>query len=174
MKASGPAQLAGTAFLLLFLWWTVASVVKYALTFLSLLGELGMALIVVVGEQFKSNIMLLVIWILLFGLFKGVSLGRLVHKSMMAVMTSPAVSDHQECSICLNLDCNVMLVDCRHFFHQSCLEQWRKQKSTCPNCRLPLPSHRQELTWKTVRLFLEKCPYSCAAIGVAWLWLTLR
>ena len=119
--AIGLAQLAGTACLLLFLWWSVTYTVKYALIFLSLLGELGMAMIVVVGEQFKSNIMLLVIWILLFGLFKGISLSRLIHKSMMAVITSPAISDHQECSICLNFNCDIMLIDCRHYFHQSCL-----------------------------------------------------
>jgi hypothetical protein len=95
MNPSGPAQLAGTASLLLFLWWTVASIVKYSLILVSMLMELGMAMIVVVGEQFKSNIMLIVIWIFLLGLFKGISLGRLVHKSMMAVITSPAISDHQ-------------------------------------------------------------------------------
>lgn len=28
-------------------------------------------------------------------------------------------------------------LECGHVFHKACLERWRRQSSTCPNCRSP-------------------------------------
>jgi len=33
----------------------------------------------------------------------------------------------------------VLKTPCNHLFHVSCLKDWRKTKSTCPNCRVTLP-----------------------------------
>ena len=28
-------------------------------------------------------------------------------------------------------------LECGHVFHKACLDRWRRQSSTCPNCRAP-------------------------------------
>lgn len=43
-----------------------------------------------------------------------------------------------ECSICLenleNHQC-IKLVNCKHIFHKSCIDEWTKNHNTCPLCR---------------------------------------
>lgn len=49
----------------------------------------------------------------------------------------PAVS--VECSVCLmNFEPDnicIVLPGCEHCFHQTCIEEWLSNKSSCPNCR---------------------------------------
>lgn len=55
--------------------------------------------------------------------------------------TSSYLPECQECSICMteiNLNDNFKTV-CRHTFHHSCLDEWRKNNQTCPLCRQELP-----------------------------------
>jgi RING finger family protein len=45
---------------------------------------------------------------------------------------------------------NVIKIGCNHLFHRGCLENWLKNKRTCPNCRVeisdkPLPEFIEEL-----------------------------
>ena len=43
-----------------------------------------------------------------------------------------------ECSICLeNLENHqyIKLVNCKHIFHKSCIDEWTKNHNTCPLCR---------------------------------------
>ena len=49
-------------------------------------------------------------------------------------------SDEDNCAICLNnLDNSsssvAILRNCRHSFHQACIDQWRSVNQTCPMCR---------------------------------------
>ena len=46
------------------------------------------------------------------------------------------------CSICLDIfnDTDIHLTPCKHKFHKNCLNEWLKQRSSCPNCRKLLPS----------------------------------
>ncbi|KAH0789797.1 E3 ubiquitin-protein ligase RING1-like isoform X2 [Histomonas meleagridis] len=47
------------------------------------------------------------------------------------------------CSICLDHfeeDTEIVLLPCRHGFHQNCITQWLKLHSECPSCRHKLPS----------------------------------
>ena len=41
-----------------------------------------------------------------------------------------------QCAICLENFENTaaFLPNCRHFFHQTCIERWRSQKNSCPLC----------------------------------------
>jgi uncharacterized membrane protein YgcG len=43
------------------------------------------------------------------------------------------------CSICLSLfDVPVMVVGCNHYFCEVCMENWLKEKASCPLCKAPL------------------------------------
>ena len=42
------------------------------------------------------------------------------------------------CSICrenIELEQNIYLLSCNHFYHQFCITEWFKEKSECPYCR---------------------------------------
>ena len=43
------------------------------------------------------------------------------------------------CSVCLSdinlFDKEVSILNCGHFFHASCLNDWLKQQMNCPECR---------------------------------------
>ena len=44
----------------------------------------------------------------------------------------------EECSVCLiefESDDNVILLKCRHTFHEHCITEWSQYKADCPNCR---------------------------------------
>ena len=84
--------------------------------FLTLLAKLGMAILVSFGEAFKKNMLLLSIWICIFGLFKGLSLSRMTYKAIIGIM-----SEDEECSICLQTKCDILLVECKHSYHNKCL-----------------------------------------------------
>jgi len=46
--------------------------------------------------------------------------------------------NNQECSICLeeySKNNKIMILNCNHTFHKSCLELWIKDNNTCPICR---------------------------------------
>ena len=50
----------------------------------------------------------------------------------------PSEEESKECSICLidfeNND-DVVLLNCKHLFHYSCIVEWAHHKKDCPNCR---------------------------------------
>ncbi len=41
-----------------------------------------------------------------------------------------------ECSICMEQSNEGVLLKCGHTYHKTCIEKWRKNKSTCPLCRV--------------------------------------
>lgn len=44
----------------------------------------------------------------------------------------------KECSICLNdyeLNETIKILECSHFFHSECIDQWFKYGNTCPYCK---------------------------------------
>ena len=47
-----------------------------------------------------------------------------------------------KCSICLDdISSNELkTTECDHHFHKDCIENWRRVKNNCPNCRHILPS----------------------------------
>ena len=50
------------------------------------------------------------------------------------------VSPDTECPICMsNIEDNVMITPCGHYFHKACLEQWMNEQMVCPVCRQELP-----------------------------------
>ncbi|RZC59990.1 hypothetical protein C5167_021746 [Papaver somniferum] len=61
------------------------------------------------------------------------------------IQTKHTTADSSCCSICLadynNTDITRLLLDCRHFFHQMCIDPWLLKHPTCPVCRAsPLPT----------------------------------
>ena len=47
----------------------------------------------------------------------------------------------KECSICLEefkKDEEVIKIECQHYFHRTCIEDWFNINITCPLCRLCL------------------------------------
>lgn len=63
-------------------------------------------------------------------------------------MSSPTVSSPllETCSICLedvppmeiSNQQKIKHLDCAHLFHKACIEEWIKQKPSCPLCRAPV------------------------------------
>ena len=49
-----------------------------------------------------------------------------------------------ECSICQETiqegHRTLIIQRCQHGFHERCIEPWRQQNNTCPNCRTPISS----------------------------------
>lgn len=54
------------------------------------------------------------------------------------------VAEGNACSICLEkyeLDQNIEVIDCGHYYHKSCLTDWKRQRAkenktlSCPDCR---------------------------------------
>ena len=49
-----------------------------------------------------------------------------------------------ECSICLDTDKNDLIkTSCGHFFHDSCLQEWKQFNNTCPLCRYIISEAKQ-------------------------------
>lgn len=48
-------------------------------------------------------------------------------------------SNPNVCSVCLAsmTEASSRRLECGHVFHKACLDRWRRQSSTCPNCRAP-------------------------------------
>lgn len=52
-----------------------------------------------------------------------------------------------ECSICMDavqLDTEVTVLPCEHWFHFNCIEMWLNQHNTCPHCRRGINAPEQE------------------------------
>lgn len=52
-----------------------------------------------------------------------------------------------ECSICMEqvqLETEVTVLPCNHWFHYNCIEPWLSQHNTCPHCRRPITSSDSE------------------------------
>jgi hypothetical protein len=48
-----------------------------------------------------------------------------------------------ECAICkdgVELDTEVTMLPCEHWFHFDCIEAWLSRHNTCPNCRRSIDS----------------------------------
>ena len=47
------------------------------------------------------------------------------------------IEEMRHCTICMEdiVEGDGYLLDCLHFFHDSCLEDWVRLNRTCPNCR---------------------------------------
>lgn len=52
---------------------------------------------------------------------------------------SESTEEPETCSICRDTISNNNIIrkikTCGHYFHQTCLDNWLKEKNTCPNCR---------------------------------------
>ncbi len=47
--------------------------------------------------------------------------------------------EKKQCSICWEyIEKNTLKTACNHYFHKTCILQWFKQNTTCPNCRCEL------------------------------------
>ena len=44
-------------------------------------------------------------------------------------------SENIQCCICLDINTNVKLGECKHEYHFHCIEKWTQTKKTCPYCR---------------------------------------
>lgn len=43
--------------------------------------------------------------------------------------------DSDQCAVCLEKECNTMLLPCTHQFHDECIIRWTEHQFTCPLCR---------------------------------------
>jgi len=43
--------------------------------------------------------------------------------------------DENTCSVCLEGECDTMLLPCHHQFHAECIIQWTERQFSCPMCR---------------------------------------
>jgi hypothetical protein len=61
-----------------------------------------------------------------------------------------------ECSICLDIIENnnfIKLINCKHIFHRSCINEWKKINNTCPLCRKNISNYFKV---KTASYFIKK------------------
>ena len=132
--------------ILIFLWISIVYLVKYLLASITLLARMGMGFIVAFGEAFKKNMLLLMIWVSILGLFKGFSMSRITYRAIIGIISN----EDDQCSICLMPKCDIILINCKHYYHQKCLTEWKKQRSICPNCRVPLSSFDMSVSKKLI------------------------
>jgi hypothetical protein len=53
----------------------------------------------------------------------------------------PNKKEHTSCPICFDDytdNCFVLETECKHYFHEECLEKWMERNNTCPICRTDL------------------------------------
>ena len=63
-------------------------------------------------------------------------------------MNSSDDSSYDECIICLeDLKNNIVVLDCNHIYHYSCIQHWFLNKKNAHDAKLPLPleNHTQEV-----------------------------
>ncbi|KAH3767822.1 RING finger protein [Pelomyxa schiedti] len=70
--------------------------------------------------------------------------------STSAISTLPTVKiqqkhidDKEECNVCkddFQLDEEVVMLPCKHLYHQDCIKPWLNMHNTCPSCRFELPT----------------------------------
>lgn len=70
---------------------------------------------------------------------------------------------NDECSICLEHECNVLTV-CGHYYHFKCIKEWTKHQMFCPNCK----SNCMHLKSRCPRCLnftrnFQMCPQGCEA-----------
>lgn len=62
---------------------------------------------------------------------------------LLTVSKYDTTSTVKECSICLvdfEVDDDVVNLECKHIFHEKCIEEWVDRKKDCPNCREKIKS----------------------------------
>lgn len=63
---------------------------------------------------------------------------KCVDKMIAKYQFSKSNSVQSECVICfdaLKNGCKITMLNCKHFLHNECLSEWRKEKNQCPYCR---------------------------------------
>ena len=62
----------------------------------------------------------------------------------------------RDCSICLEkLNKNKVYLNCSHYFHKDCINNWKTRNNTCPICRTRIIQIKEALTIrKIIRLIL--------------------
>ena len=45
------------------------------------------------------------------------------------------INSEEKCSICMESS-NLIQLQCKHLFHENCINEWVKNNDTCPICRL--------------------------------------
>ncbi|KNZ53838.1 hypothetical protein VP01_3121g1, partial [Puccinia sorghi] len=66
--------------------------------------------------------------------------------------------DKKDCTICLSdIEASEstgvhVLSACRHQYHKSCIKDWLRQHTTCPNCRVPVVADREMLGLPAIAL----------------------
>lgn len=67
--------------------------------------------------------------------------------------------DNNTCSVCLEKECNTMLLPCSHQFHAECIIKWTERQFSCPMCRseishfVPLRSMKSQQEADFVKLW---------------------
>lgn len=156
------------------LWSIVAAsivyLVHYGLILITITVQLVLSIFASVGETLKSYIWLLVAWMFIFCTVKNPPFSKIIYKSMTSIVIPPK----EECSICLNDCCDVLIEECQHRYHLVCLENWIKKSQTCPNCRIAIKPQKNKLSLVFVKTFLINNWKSSLFIVSAWLILTVK
>ncbi|XP_045601879.2 E3 ubiquitin-protein ligase RNF8 isoform X2 [Procambarus clarkii] len=66
---------------------------------------------------------------------------------------SDVLENEFQCPICNELFITAIMLNCSHTFCRYCIDQWKKNKKECPNCRAPITSETRSLV---VDNFIEK------------------
>lgn len=89
---------------------------EYAYIFLGMVATLYLCICFLVGAQLselrKNNVV--------------------DEKPHLIILQNPM---DEECTICLESSCNVVIKNCNHLFHFDCIQQWFQRKPTCPLCK---------------------------------------
>ena len=73
--------------LLLFIGLSISAVVEYVLTVISLGVRLALDIFYLIGGTLKEHMFLIAVWIMMFGVFKKISLKRLTYKSLLHIIS---------------------------------------------------------------------------------------
>ena len=56
------------------------------------------------------------------------------------------------CSICKDVLLDIKVLECDHYFCSSCILEWSKKRSTCPECRVTIRTDH----FKPANLFMKR------------------
>ena len=82
--------------------------------------------------------------VIIYMAIKDIRKNNITHPITLPTQLAEVVLDGEECSICYDAHEHCIELQCRHKFHEICIETWRRISPTCPICRSSIYNYCME------------------------------